>query len=429
MVRTLLNCALVLILASGCSSATGEGEQSAAKRPRVQPSSAARDAAAAVGDWPRWRGPNLDGISREQGWKHQWDAPPPELWKTSLGTGFSSLAIQSGKLYTMGHVGEDDFVYCFDADTGATIWKYSYPCKLVDNLHEGGPAATPTVDGPLVYTLSKEGHLFALGADSGEVDWKRELQQDLELSMPAWGFSSSPLVWRDLLIIEAGRIAAYNKNTGDLVWKTEAHAPGYGSAVSFRHGDDDLIASLNNEVLLVVRAADGAEVAKTEWKTDYATSANTPIVAGDTIFISTGYNTGCALFRLGAGKLEQVYAHKEMRNHMNNCVLWQGFLYGFDGNAHQSRNVTVTCMDQASGEVKWKERGLGCGSLMMADGKLILLSDSGELVIAEASPEAWRPLSRAQILAGKCWTVPVLAGGRIYARNADGDLVCVDLRK
>jgi len=380
-------------------------------------------------DWPVWRGPRGDGISREKDWKSTWpDAGPGQLWNQQIGIGFSSISVSSSRAFTMGWADGKDTVFCLDAAKGDVLWKHSYPCLLVDNLHEGGPAATPTVDGNRVYTVSKEGHLFCLDADKGTVVWSAELQKLLEVKMPEWGFSCSPLVRGELLLLEAGRTAAFDKRTGQLVWKTNLYRPGYGSAVAMQVAGEAAIAVLNNDCLLVVREKDGQEIAQTPWETQYVTTSTTPIPIGNTIFVSTGYRQGCALFELKGGKLEALYQNKNMANHMNNCVLFEGCLYGFSGNSHDRRRVDLVCLDAKSGEVKWKQGGLGCGSLMLADGRLIALSDEGSLVIAKATSESFQELGRAAILDGRCWTVPVLANGRIYARNAAGKLVCVDVR-
>jgi outer membrane protein assembly factor BamB len=149
----------------------------------------------------------------------------------------------------------------------------------------------------------------------------------------------------------------------------------------------------------------------------------------ESIFISTGYNVGSGLFRLEDQTLNLVYKNTSMRNHFNNSILQNGWLYGFDGNSHNSRNATLSCINLETGEPAWTQRDLGCGSLLIADGKLLVLSEKGELVMAKASPEAYTELARSPFLEGRCWTVPVLANGRLYGRNADGKLVCVVLPK
>jgi outer membrane protein assembly factor BamB len=383
----------------------------------------------AIGDWPWWRGPDRNGISRETKWSTDWPAGgPKQLWRVSIGTGFSSMAVVRDKLYTMGHSGGSDTVFCLDAERGNEIWKYSYPCKLVDNLHEGGPAATPTVDGDRLYTISKEGHLFCFDANTSDVIWKAEFQPLFGVRMPEWGFSASAVVLGEKLIVDAGRLVAFNKMTGEVIWKTEPQRPGYGTPTRFTHDGEALIAWIGNDALVVVRALDGSLVDQAPWQTDFATSACTPIVHEGAIFISTGYNRGCALFDLKGGRLAQRYENKAMRNHMAASVLWQGHLYGFDGNSHNASSVHLKCIEFATGKEKWKHRGLGCGTLMMAGERLIVLSDQGELVIAPVSAEGFGPIARAQVLEGRCWTVPVLSRGRLYCRDAAGDLVCVALR-
>ena len=381
------------------------------------------------GDWPKWRGLAGDGIARDNVWQPQWPSSgPKKIWTAEVGTGFSSMSVVDGRLYTMGHRGEEDTVWCLDALKGDVLWKYSYPGPLVDNLHAGGPACTPTVFGERVYTLGKGGQFICFDWRTGEIHWKQELTEVLGVEMPEWGFSCSPLPWQRTMVVEAGRTAAFDWESGQLLWKTGVYHSGYGSPALFTPAGEDLLAVLNNDYLLVVRAADGSEVDKFPWVTSFATNSTTPVVWEDTIFVSTGYGKGCALLRMTAGKLETVWQNTSMANHFNNSVLWQGHFYGFSGNSHNARLVTLTCLEYASGKVKWAERGLGCGSLLIADGMLIALGDAGGLVTAPAVPAGYEPIAQSQVLDGLCWTVPVLAQGRIYCRNSEGHVVALDVR-
>jgi len=174
--------------------------------------------------------------------------------------------------------------------------------------------------------------------------------------------------------------------------------------------------------LVVHELNGGKEVARFAWKTQYEVNAGSPIVLDDKIFISSGYGTGCALLQLKSGSLTELWKNKAMRNHFASCVLWQDHLYGFD-------ESTLTCLEFATGAVKWTEPSLGKGALMLADGKLIIQSEKGDLVIAAAEPAAYKEIARAKVLSGKCWVVPVLANGRLYVRNNAGDLVCLDVAK
>lgn len=380
-------------------------------------------------DWPQWRGPNRDGISSEKGWSSAWPKDgPKQLWKISVGVGYSSVAVSNGRVYTMGNAEKKDTIYCLDANTGAEIWKYSYSCAAEGNQHPGS-ASTPTVDGRHVYTLSREGHLFCFDSDSGEVIWSKNLVKDFGVKPPSWWFASSPLILDEMLILDAGMALAVDKSTGDLIWKTkdygkawgiENHGGGYSSPLAFQLNGSQRLAVFNSSGLLILDTENGQELLLHPWKTSYNVNAAIPIVSGDKVFISSGYNVGCALIQVSGNEPSIIWQSKDMRNQFNSCVLWEGHLYGFD-------EKQVKCLDWETGDVKWSQKGLGKGSLMLADGKLIIMSDNGKLVIAEALPDGFDELASAKILSGLCWTVPVLSGGKIYCRNHEGDLVCVDV--
>ncbi|MEO1979935.1 MAG: PQQ-binding-like beta-propeller repeat protein [Fuerstiella sp.] len=382
-------------------------------------------------------GPRLDGISQETGWSTDWpDGGLSQVWTREVGTGFSSICVADGRIYTMGHTDGQETIWCLQEETGEEIWSHQYPAELNANLYDGGPGATPTVHGDLVYTLSVDGRLHCLRRETGDMVWQRNLQDDLDVDMHEWGFNASPYILGDHVLFQAGRLVAYDKLTGDLHWRSEEHRAGYGSVRAFSHNERLLLASLDCDGLRISKASDGSLVAFQEWKSPFGTNSTTPIVVDDMIYISSGYNVGCGLFRLTADgasadatelQLQEVYVSKRMRNHFNNSILFEGNLYGMDGNSNLGRVVTLTCMDFRTGEVRWKERGLGCGSLMVADGKLIILSEDGQLVVAKASPDSYQELARSELLSGRCWTVPLLLNGRVFGRNASGRVVCAKL--
>ncbi|MBN2131714.1 MAG: PQQ-binding-like beta-propeller repeat protein, partial [Sedimentisphaerales bacterium] len=266
-----------------------------------------------------------------------------------------------------------------------------------------------------------------LDAGTGEVVWHKNPVKELKLKAPTWFFSGSPVIVDDLVILNAGAAGvALNKADGSVAWKSGTSAAGYATAVPLTFGGKKCVALFGCSDLFCIEAATGKVLWQHEWKTSYDINAADPIVAGDTVFISSGYNKGCALLQVTADGVKELYSNKNMRNQCNCSVLWDGYLYGFDGQVGGSGKLT--CMDLKAGQVKWAQAGLGTGSLMLAGGKLIVLGEAGKLAIVEASPDGYKELASAEILKGKCWTVPVLAGGRIYARNAAGDLVCVDVR-
>jgi outer membrane protein assembly factor BamB len=376
-------------------------------------------------DWPQYRGPNRDGISAEKGWSTNWGTDGPKvLWKKALGNGYSCFSVVGGKVYTMGSVGGKDVVYCLRADTGEEVWKHTYPSQEDWGGYKG-PHSTPTVDGDRVYTVGNEGHIYCLNAADGKVVWSKEAKKDFGMPPPQWGFACSALVLDKMLILNLGPTVALEKDTGKLIWKSEAFSAGYSSAMAFKIGSDTVLASFNATGLAILKAGDGSTLGTYKWKTMYDVNAATPIIADGKVFISSGYNAGCALFDLPGGKPVLAWQNKKMRNHCNTCVLWQGYLYGVDGQV--GGGGQLACLDVKTGEVKWTQKGLGTGALMLADGKLIVLGESGNLVIADASPDGYKELAKAKVLTDTCWTMPVLSGGRIFCRNHKGDMVCLDV--
>jgi len=388
---------------------------------------------AAAADWPKWRGPDQNGISSETGWLEMWPEGGPEvLWKASIGTGFSSMSISAGRLYAMGNSASStdeenqmDRVLCFGAKTGKEIWRHEYPCKLMPLFYKGGPGATPTVDGDRVYTFSKEGQVFCLDAKTGKVVWSRRLQDEEGIEAPKWGFAGSVLVDSNRLIINAcvGGVAL-EKSTGEVLWKCEEGVGGYSTPLPFEAGGNQAVAMFSFNALVAVDPATGGKLWQQPWKTAYYVNASQPIFVEDSVFISTGYGAGCALWKVEKDGLNQIWRNRNMSNQCNSSVFFDGHIYGFSGNV--GGKGILRCLDLKTGDVKWSKKKLGTGSLMIADKKLIILSEDGILVIARATPEEYDELQRARILKGVCWTVPVLSNGLIYARCAEGDLVCVN---
>ena len=379
-------------------------------------------------DWCHWRGPHHNGVSDETGWVDTLPGKePPIAWTASVGTGFSSLSVCDGRLFTMGNKDDADRVSCLDATTGKRQWSHCYECPLDDKLFEGGPTATPTVDEGYVYTLSRRGHLFCFNAASGAIRWSKNIQQETGAPVPGWGFAGSPLVHGELLVLTVGEAGtAVSKASGKLVWTTAGKEAGYASPVPIARDGRTYAIIPSGRYFHAVDIETGREWWRHRWLTRLGCNAADPLVTGDRIFISSGYNRGAALLKLSDAEPTVVWSNKDMRNQFSSSVLIAGFLYGIDGDTARSR--TLKCMALETGDVKWTEESIGPGSLTAADGKLIILSERGELIIAEASPSGFRALSRAAVLSERCWTVPVLANGMVYCRGAEGNLVCVDLR-
>lgn len=379
--------------------------------------------AASGHDWPQWRGPARDGISRESGWSAA--GAEESSWERDVGLGYSTVSIVKGRLYTEGfdEAGGKDVLWCLDAATGAVLWSHSYPSRIWNEMHGGGTLATPSVDGEDVYVLNREGRFLRLDAESGEVRWERDLCKELDLKPPRWGFSASPLVLEEAIVLNLGTVLALDKQTGKPIWRTgKSYGDAYSTPVDFVLGEKRALAVFAGEGLAILSRAEGAELAFHPWKTKYDINAATPVVSQQRVFISSGLDRGAALIDLAGEEPRVVWESKVMRNRMSGCVLWGEHLYGFD-------ESVLKCID-LDGNERWRARGLGDGALVAADGRLICVSSRGELVVAEASPEEYRELSRAKALEGGVfWTTPVLSDGRIYLRSSLGRLVCRDHRK
>ncbi len=382
---------------------------------------------AVAADWPNFRGPQFNGISAETGWQSSFpDDGPKVLWKAKAGIGFSSFSVADGKVYTTGNTNDEDSVFCFDAATGKELWKHSYAEELDPKFYEGGTSATPTFADGKVYQLSRTGKAFCLDAATGKVIWNANLQELTGATIPDWGFAGSALVLGDHIIFSLGEFGtAVNKADGKIVWSTGKKAAGYSTPLPHKSGDRQLLLVSSAKAYAAIDAADGKTVWEFPWTTQYGVNAADPIPSGDKVFISSGYEKGAALIRTDSGAPTAVWQNKVMRNQFNSCVLVDGHLYGPDGN--NGRGASLKCLELSSGKVKWEHKGFGPGGLTVADGKLITLSEKGELAIAPVSPDAFKPIATAQVLGGRCWSAPVLANSRLFCRNAAGDVVCLDL--
>ncbi len=390
-------------------------------------------AAVHAADWPNFRGPNHNGISTETGWLVKWpDEGPKQLWKASVGVGYASIIVANGHAYASGNNEAVATLYCFDAGTGSNLWKFSYPSDLYSVFNGpkglGGTSGSPTIDGDRVYLMSGDGCLYALEAKSGAVVWSNNLAGALGVVKPKWGFATSVLVQDNLLVLDAGGFGtAVDKTSGKVVWNSTKAMAGYSTPVPCSFHGTPAVAILSADTVYGVETKSGKQLWSFPFKTANQMNIADVIVSSNEFFVSAAYNQGGIMARLDGTNAAPVWANKSFANHVNSSILVDGYLYGVAGSVNGSP-ATLKCLDFATGVEKWNFPGLGGGGLIVADHKIIMLSDKGELVVGEVSPESFVPLSRAQVVGASCWTAPTLANGRIYCRNNKGDVVCVDVK-
>ncbi|MCA1627998.1 MAG: PQQ-like beta-propeller repeat protein [Acidobacteria bacterium] len=375
------------------------------------------------GDWPQWRGVNRDGVSAETGLLRQWPtAGPPLVWKaTGAGRGYSSFAVIGGRLYTMGLRDGREYVIAFDTNTGKEAWATPHGGAFRNDRGDG-PRGTPTIDGERLYALGGNGDLSALDAKTGKLVWTMNVLQKFGGSNIIWGISESPLVVGEKLLVNAGgpgaSVVALNKKDGSVIWKSGSDRAGYSSAIPLRVGSSTQVVFFTHTRALGLDLNTGKQLWEYPRAANDVANAATPVARGNRVFISSDYGNGGGLVEVKSdGKdvtASEVYFTKEMRNHHSSSILVGDYLYGFSSGI-------LTAMRFDTGEVAWRDRSVGKGSLAYADGHLYALSEGGVVGLIEATPEGYREKGRFRIPQDSLptWAHPVIAGGRLYLRDQD----------
>lgn len=386
-------------------------------------------------DWPQWLGPRRDGSSRETGLRTSFPASGPTLvWQKPVGAGFSGPVVSGKRLILFHRLSNEEIVQALDANTGAELWKFAYPTAYRDQFgFDEGPRATPVVAGSRVFTLGAEGVLHCLDLESGQKVWSRSLLQDYGAGKGYFGVATTPLVEGDKLLINVGGksagIVAFAADTGKELWKATDHAASYSSPVAATIQGKRQAVFFTREGLVVLDPDTGAVRHSQRWRArmDASVNAATPLVADDSVFISASYGTGALLLHFQPDGVREIWRGDDsMSNHYATCVLHEGQLYGFDG--RQEEGARLRCVEWNTGKVRWTVEGFGCGSIILAEQNLFILNEVGELVIAEATPVAYREKARAAVLSKPVRAAPALASGKLYVRDTKR-LICLDLRK
>jgi len=377
----------------------------------------------AADDWPQWRGPNRDGRSAEQGLLQAWPPNgPPQAWRArGAGDGYSSFAVADGRLLTLGARGGREFVIAFDAASGKELWATDHGARF-GNDRGDGPRGTPTVENGRVYAFGASGDMTVLDAATGKIVWTVNVLQKFGASNITWGLSESPLVLEDRVLVNAGArgasVVALGKKDGSVIWRSESDQAGYSSAVLHQVGGVRQAIFFTGQRAIGVSVEDGRLLWSYDRVSNRTANIATPIVHGNRVFLSSDYGTGAALLELAAGgggvSAREVYFTRDMRNHHASSVLVGDHLYGFSG-------AILTAMRFDTGEVAWRDRSVGKGSLVFADNRLYLFSENGVVGLAEANPEGYGERGRFAIETGRLptWSHPVVSGGKLFIRDQD----------
>ncbi len=377
-----------------------------------------------AGDWPHWLGPKSDNNAIADGFDadlSHWKTG----WKAALGKGYSSIAVADGRAFCLGHDGTaGETVYCFDAATGETKWKVSYPAELMPRMHTGGPNATPTVVGDKVITVSKDGQVLCLTTAKGDKVWQASLPEAMGINVPQWGFGASAVVDGKQVLLAAGKVVSLDLADGHKLWASkEAYHPGYATVGVLSQAGKKFLAALDGKGFSVLSATDGAELARIPFKSGFDLNATSPTVLADGKRILVVGNSAAVLLSFDGLALAEVWANKDLKNAMNNSVVAGDTIYGIDG--RQGSGARLVAVDLADGKVLWSKDGFGYGNTIGVGSAILALTESGELVTVQASRDGYKELGRRQVLSKTCWTTPVVAAGHIYARNDKGDLIAL----
>jgi len=385
-------------------------------------------------DWPQWRGPERNGVSKDTGLIKRWPSSGPQrIWTISgLGNGYASLAVKGDRIFVQGSRGGASVVFCLNRADGKTVWSAALGAK-VDQGENSGPRSTPTIDDNRVYALTENGDLACLNAHNGVPVWRKNILKEFGGGNPGWLICESPLIDGDRVIVTPGGkgagMVALDKMTGKEIWRSKDLSDGaaYSSCIAADVGGVRTIMNFTARAAVGVRASDGKLMWTNSSAANGSANCTTPVFADNKVFFTSSYGTGGALLGLSAQngevKAKELYFTKNMMNHHGGVVLVNGYIYGFHGDAG------LTCLEFATGKRMWANRSVGKGSLAYADGMLYLLSESQIVGLAEANPKAYVEMSRFTIpdRGRPSWAHPVVAGGKLYIRD-QGTLTAYDVK-
>jgi outer membrane protein assembly factor BamB len=367
--------------------------------------------------WPGFRGPKRDGIARGVTIDTDWSGKPPvQLWRRPVGPGWSSFAVNGDLVYTQEQRGENEIVSCYKATTGQPVWTHQDAARFFEANAGAGPRATPTLSNGRVYTFGATGILNALDANNGAVVWSRNVATETNTEIPFWGFSSSPLVIGDMVVIAAsGQLVAYDGATGNRRWLGPARGGSYSSPHLVTIDGVAQVLLVSGAGVTSLSVADGKQLWEHNWPSNFMVQpALTP--EGDILLTSqeNGARRIAVNHNASGWSVAERWTSNTLKPYFNDFVIHKGYAFGFDGRI-------LACIDLKNGERKWKGGRYGNGQLVLLPDQdlLLVLSEEGELALVGATPDQFTERAKMTAIQGKTWNHPVLAGDILLVRNAE----------
>jgi outer membrane protein assembly factor BamB len=391
-------------------------------------------AQAIAADWPQVLGPGRNGVYTGPPLSETWGTGPRVIWRRQIGQGLSGPVVVQNRVILFHRVSNREIVEAFDVASGKTQWQYGYPTSYRDDFgFDEGPRAVPVVANGVVYTFGAEGQLHAVDLASGTKIWSEDTMRRFGVPKGFFGAAGSPLVEDGKVIANIGGknagIVAFDAKTGRVLWTVTDDGASYSSGIGATIAGRRYAVFLTRNRLVGLDPAAGQVRFERPWRARQAASVNaaTPVINGDAIFVSAEYGPGAGVLRFDGSTLSDVWSSDEvLSNHYATSVYAQGFLYGFHG--RQEFGQSFRAVEFQTGKVRWSQDRFGAGSVTLAGNRLLIVRENGEMVLAAASPDGFKPIARAQILPATVRAYPAIDGGMVYVRNGD-TLVCLDLRK
>ncbi|HEY1306163.1 MAG TPA: PQQ-binding-like beta-propeller repeat protein [Vicinamibacterales bacterium] len=386
-------------------------------------------------DWPQFLGPDRNGTYAGPPLNETWGPSGPKVvWRKQVGQGFAGPAVVQGRVLLFHRVGNEEVLESLDAKTGMSTWRYAYPTTYRDDFgFDEGPRAVPVVTDGIVYTFGAQAQLHAVDLAKGTRVWSHDAMKEFGVPKGFFGQGGSPLVEGGRVIANVGGakggVIAFDAKTGQVAWAATSDNASYSSGVAATIGGHRTAVFLTRDNLLGLDPATGMIQFQRRWRSRNNASVNaaTPLVVGDQLFVSSEYGPGAAVMRVEGSKLVDLWNSDDvLSNHYATSVYKDGYLYGYHG--RQEFGPSFRAVEFKTGTVKWSQDQFRAGSVLLAGDRLLILREGGEMILAPASPQAFKPIARAQILNGVVRPYAALADGFLYVRN-ENTLLCLDLRK